>query len=117
MVVLSLRIGCAIAQAVSLSFFWTVSIHVGSGGHSSTGVGFVEHFSCIMPVTILQMLHTHLSSRDGALGPFEASVPNQSHPIPTINNNIKIVCNTSLLGSNLISMVQLSTTPLEEGNS
>lgn len=84
MVVLSLRNGCAIAEAVSLSFLQCKSsfsprvVRVGSGGHSSTVVGFVEHFGCIMPVTILQMLHTHLSSEDGAPGPFEASVPNDS---------------------------------------
>jgi hypothetical protein len=84
MVVLSLLGGCAVAEAVSLSFLQRKSsfsphlVRVGSDGHSSTGVGFVEHFSCIMLVTILQMLHTHLSSGDGALGPFEASVPNDT---------------------------------------
>ena len=47
MVFLSLRNGCAIAEAVSLSFLQCKSIfsprvvRVGSGGHSSTGVGFV----------------------------------------------------------------------------
>jgi hypothetical protein len=37
-----------------------------------------ENFSFIVPVTITQMLQTHLSSADGALGPFEAAVPRDS---------------------------------------
>lgn len=47
MVVLSLRNGCAIAEAVSLSFLPCKSsfsprvVHVGFGGHSITGAGFV----------------------------------------------------------------------------
>ena len=43
-----------------------------------------EHFSFIIPVAILQMLHAHLSSGGGAIGPFEVSVPNDFSLTPFI---------------------------------
>jgi len=63
MVFLSLRNGCAIAEAVSLSFLQCKSIfsprvvRVGSGGHSSTGVGFVWAF---------QLYHASYYSKNAA---------------------------------------------------
>jgi hypothetical protein len=50
----------------------------------SMGQVLFEHFSFIIPVAILQMLHAHLSSGGGAIGPFEVSVPNDFSLTPFI---------------------------------